>query len=138
LTAPAARRREGAPSTIEVEGLSKTYGGPRGRESVRALDGVSFAVGEGEIFGFLGPNGAGKTTAIRIMATLLRPTEGRARVAGFDVAAEPAEVRRRIGFAAQTVALDILSTGRENIELIGRCTVCGCQVWPGGRTSCSS
>jgi ABC-2 type transport system ATP-binding protein len=112
--------RRSAQTTIEVDGLAKTYGGQRGSEPVRALDGISFAVGQGEIFGFLGPNGAGKTTAIRILATLLRPTDGRALVAGFDVVAEPAEVRRRIGFAAQTVALDILATGRENIELIGR------------------
>ena len=100
---------------VEVESLVKDYPG-----GTRALDNVSFAGEDGEIFGFLGPNGAGKTTTIRILATLLRATSGSARVAGLDVAREPAEVRRRIGYASQAVALDALSTGRENLELVGR------------------
>jgi len=100
---------------VEVADLVKVYSG-----GTRAVDGVTFGVGEGEVFGFLGPNGAGKTTTIRILATLLRATAGTARVAGLDVVREPAEVRRRIGFASQSVALDGLATGRENVELIGR------------------
>jgi ABC-2 type transport system ATP-binding protein len=105
----------GTPSVIEVTDLVKVYKG-----DTRAVDGVSFSVGEGEFFGFLGPNGAGKTTTIRILATLLRPTSGRATVSGIDVLAHPGEVRKQVGFAMQTVAIDPLATGRENLELIGR------------------
>jgi daunorubicin resistance ABC transporter ATP-binding subunit len=105
---------------VEVSDLVKVYPGGRKSEPVRAVDGVSFTVGEGEFFGFLGPNGAGKTTTIRVLSTLLRPTEGRALVDGHDVVAEPAHVRRLVGFAMQTVAVDIMGTGRENLELIGR------------------
>ena len=108
------------PPVIEVSDLVKVYPGGRADEPVRAVDYVSFTVDEGEFFGFLGPNGAGKTTTIRILATLLKPTEGRAVVAGHDVVAEPAVVRREVGFAMQTVAVDLMSTGRENLELIGR------------------
>jgi daunorubicin resistance ABC transporter ATP-binding subunit len=102
-------------AVIEVRDLVKVYGG-----QTRAVDGISFEVAPGELFGFLGPNGAGKTTTIRILATLLRQTAGSARVAGFDVAAQPAEVRRRLGLAMQTPALDAFSTGRESLELAGR------------------
>ena len=101
--------------TLDVQGLVKVYPG-----GTRAVDDVSFEVDAGEFFGFLGPNGAGKTTTIRILATLLRATSGRATVAGFDAAADPAAVRARIGFAMQTVAVDPLATGRESLELIGR------------------
>ena len=100
---------------IEVEELVKVYPG-----GTRAVDGVSFAVDEGEVFGFLGPNGAGKTTTIRILATLLRATSGRARVVGLDVVATAGSVRGRVGFAMQTVAIDALATGRESLELAGR------------------
>src|SRR5918996_1197337 len=100
---------------IEVRDLVKVYG-----TDTRAVDGITFEVAPGELFGFLGPNGAGKTTTIRILATLLRQTDGIARVAGFDVAAEPDEVRRRLGLAMQTPALDAFSTGRETLELAGR------------------
>jgi ABC-2 type transport system ATP-binding protein len=99
---------------IEVRDLVKVYG-----TDTRALDGISFEVAPGELFGFLGPNGAGKTTTIRILATLLRQTQGVARVAGYDVAAQPHEVRKRLGLAMQTPALDTFSTGRETIELAG-------------------
>ena len=108
----------GAPE-IEVTNLVKVYQAGRKAEPVRAVDGITFSVGEGEFFGFLGPNGAGKTTTIRILATLLRPTEGRAVVAGHDVAQEPSVIRRLVGFAMQTVAVDIMGTGRENLELVG-------------------
>ena len=103
------------PATVEVEDLVKVYPG-----GTRAVDGISFRVAHGEFLGFLGPNGAGKTTTIRILATLLRPTGGRARVAGLDVVANAAAVRRRIGFATQTVTIDQMATGRENLALIGR------------------
>ncbi|MCL4531995.1 MAG: ATP-binding cassette domain-containing protein [Actinobacteria bacterium] len=100
---------------IEVRDLVKVYGG-----GTRALDGITFEVAPGELFGFLGPNGAGKTTTIRILATLLRPTFGTARVAGFDVVSHPKEVRKRLGLAMQTPTLDAYSTGRETLELAGR------------------
>jgi ABC-2 type transport system ATP-binding protein len=103
-----------APPVIEVKDLVKVYG------ETRAVDGVSFAVEPGELFGFLGPNGAGKTTTIRILATLLRPTSGTALVAGFDACRAPHEVRRRLGIALQSPTLDAFSTGRETLELAGR------------------
>src|SRR5207302_7204498 len=86
----------------------------------RAVDGISFNVEPGEPLGFLGPNGAGKRPTIRILATLLAATSGTARVAGFDVTTQAADVRRRLGLAMQTPTLDAFATGRENIELIGR------------------
>ncbi len=100
---------------IEVRDLVKVYGG-----GTRAVDGISFQVAPGELFGFLGPNGAGKTTTIRILATLLRPTAGAARVAGFDVVSQSHEVRKRLGLAMQSPTLDAFSTGRETLELAGR------------------
>ena len=100
---------------IQVRDLVKVYG-----SDTRALDGITFSVAPGEVFGFLGPNGAGKTTTIRILATLLLATEGSARVAGFDVAGDPHEVRKRLGVAMQTPTLDAFSTGRETLELAGR------------------
>ena len=100
---------------IEVQDLTKVYSG-----GTRAVDGITFSIHPGELFGFLGPNGAGKTTTIRILATLLRATSGIARVAGLDVGTHPADVRRRLGLAMQTPTLDTFATGRENIELIGR------------------
>jgi ABC-2 type transport system ATP-binding protein len=100
---------------IEVRDLVKVYGG-----ETRALDGVTFTVAPGEVFGLLGPNGAGKTTTIRILATLLRASEGTARVAGYDVARSPHDVRRRLGVAMQTPTLDAFSTGGETLELAGR------------------
>jgi ABC-2 type transport system ATP-binding protein len=102
-------------AVIEVSDLVKIYGG-----ETRAVDQVSFDVERGELFGFLGPNGAGKTTTIRILGTLLRPTSGAARVAGYDVVSDAAEVRRRLGLAMQTPTLDAFSTGRETLELAGR------------------
>ena len=104
----------GAP-IIQASDLVKVYKG-----GTRAVNGISFGVAEGEFFGFLGPNGAGKTTTIRILATLLSPTSGSATVSGIDVVAHPGDVRKQVGFAMQTVAIDPLATGRENLELIGR------------------
>jgi ABC-2 type transport system ATP-binding protein len=101
---------------IEVEGLRKRFG------DVVALDGIDFSVPERSVFGLLGPNGAGKTTAIRILATVLEPDEGRATVLGHDVAREPDAVRRRIGLAGQFAAVDPNLTGRENLRLVGLLT----------------
>jgi len=103
---------------IEVRDLVKVYG--KGDKQTRAVDGISFDVAPGELFGFLGPNGAGKTTTIRVLATLLAPTSGSVRVAGIDVTRHPHEVRKRLGLALQTAALDAFSTGRETLELAGR------------------
>ncbi len=97
---------------IEVEALERTFDG-----GVHAVQGVDLEVSEGEIYGFLGPNGAGKTTTVRMLTTLLLPTGGRASVAGYDVVAEAAQVRRTIGVALQEAALDPLMTGRELIRL---------------------
>ncbi|HEX6167418.1 MAG TPA: ATP-binding cassette domain-containing protein [Acidimicrobiales bacterium] len=98
---------------IEAQGLVKRYG-PK-----TALGGVDLAVPTGTVTAVLGPNGAGKTTAVRILTTLADPDGGRATVAGFDVAREPTEVRRRIGLAAQDATVDPLLTGRENLVMIG-------------------
>src|SRR5438309_3760831 len=99
---------------IAVQDLRKRY------KTVQALDGVSFAVREGEVFGLLGPNGAGKSTAVRSLATLTRPDSGSATVAGEDVARHPNRVRRKIGYVAQDSGVDWEATGRENLLLQGR------------------
>jgi ABC-2 type transport system ATP-binding protein len=100
---------------IFVRDLVKTY--PKG---VRALDGVSFAVEPGAVFGLLGPNGAGKSTAVKIATTLSRPDSGSASVAGLDVLRQPASVRRVIGVVGQKSGVDPEATGRENVLLHGR------------------
>jgi ABC-2 type transport system ATP-binding protein len=99
---------------IEVEGLAKNYG------EVRALCGVDLQAEKGTVLGLLGPNGAGKTTAVRILATLLKPDGGTARVAGLDVVRDAAALRQEIGLAGQYAAVDESLTGRENLELFGR------------------
>ena len=96
--------------TIEVEGLVRRFG------DLTAVDGISFAVKEGEIFGFVGPNGAGKTTTINMLCTLLRPTSGRATVNGYDVVREQAAVRRSIGLVFQDPSLDDRLTAEENLD----------------------
>jgi ABC-2 type transport system ATP-binding protein len=96
---------------VEAEGLVRRFG------DLVAVDGVDLAIEAGEIFGFLGPNGAGKSTIVRILVTLLRPTEGTARVAGHDVVTEPTLVRRAIGVALQDAAIDPLMTGNELLKL---------------------
>ena len=101
-------------NAIEATGLCRRFG-----EDV-VLDGVDLAVPAGQVFALLGPNGAGKTTTVRILATLLNPSCGRARVAGFDVVRERREVRRRISLTGQYAALDEVQTGRENLVMIGR------------------
>jgi ABC-2 type transport system ATP-binding protein len=97
---------------IEARGLEREFKG-----KLKAVAGIDLDVAPGEVYGFLGPNGAGKTTTVRMLVTLLRPTGGVARVAGFDVATEPAQVRKHIGVALQEAALDLLMSGRELIEL---------------------
>ena len=97
-----------------MDGLQKRYG------EVTALDGVSFSVREGEIFGLLGPNGAGKSTAVRVLVTLTSPDAGRASVAGHDVVREPVAVRCAIGYVPQESGVDREATGRENLLLQGR------------------
>ncbi len=99
---------------IVVEGLEKSYG------SVRALCGVDFSARTGSVLGLLGPNGAGKTTAVRILATLLEPDAGSARVAGLDVVREAAALRAKIGLAGQYAAVDENLTGFENLEMVGQ------------------
>lgn len=102
-------------SIIDVKALTKVFDG-----KIRAVDGVSFKVNEGEILGFLGPNGAGKTTTLNMLSTLLRPTEGKATVNGYDIIREPDAVRHSIGFVFQDSTLDIELTGRENLDFHGR------------------
>jgi len=100
---------------IVADGLEKRYPG-----DVTALDGLSFSVEPGTIFGLLGPNGAGKSTTVKVLTTLSRPDAGNASVAGFDVLAEPEQVRRMIGTIGQRIAVDVDATGRENLALAGR------------------
>ena len=105
---------EPPPAMIEVEGVSKSFG------AVRALDHVDLVVPAGTVQGLLGPNGAGKTTLIRVLATLLVPDSGRARIAGVDLADDAHTVRTLIGLAGQYAAVDESLTGRENLLMIGR------------------
>ena len=99
---------------VKAEGIVKTFG------TVVALDGLDLEVEQGTVFGLLGPNGAGKTTLVRVLATLLEPTAGRASVLGHDVVTESLAVRRRIALAGQFAAVDAELTGRENVQMIAR------------------
>ncbi len=99
---------------IEVENLVREF-----RKGPRAVDGIDLAVSPGEIYGFLGPNGAGKSTTVLVLTTLLPPTSGRARVGGYDVVRQGAQVRAVIGAALQEAALDAILTGREHLLLQG-------------------
>ncbi len=105
------------PYAIEADSLQKTF---TGKHQVRALDGVSFNVEEGTVFGLLGPNGSGKTTAVRILTTILKADGGSARVLGHDVRKEAGLVRTMIGLAGQYAAVDENLTGRENLRMVGR------------------
>ena len=123
--APAARDHAppgGAALAIEATGLVKRFG------ATPALAGVDLAVAPGTVYGLLGPNGAGKTTTVRILATLLAPDGGTAKVAGFDVAAQSAAVRRRIALAGQAATVDQDLTGAENLILAGRLAGLGRQA----------
>jgi oleandomycin transport system ATP-binding protein len=101
-------------SVIQVEGLGKSFG------TTQALRGVDLAVSRGTVLGLLGPNGSGKTTTVRVLATLLRPDAGHARVLGHDVVAEPEAVRARIGLTGQYASVDEDLTGTQNLLLIGQ------------------
>ena len=100
---------------IDAKDLTKVFD-----HETLAVDNISVQVEKGEIFGFLGPNGAGKTTTIRMLSTLLKPTEGHASVCGYDVVKEPGEVRRCIGIVFQDPALDEQLTGKENLDFHAR------------------
>ena len=104
---------------IEVHDLSKRFPDLHQGEVV-ALDGISFEVRPGEVFGLLGPNGAGKTTCLRLLSTILRPTSGTASIDGKDIVEEPDEVRARIGFLSGTTGLYDRMTARETVEYFGR------------------
>lgn len=109
---------------IETQGLRKTFlsrnakGGKR--QLIEAVQGIDLQVQTGEIFGFLGPNGAGKSTTLRMLTTLIPPTSGQARVAGYDLLSESGQVRKRIGYVSQAGGTDISATGRENLLLQAR------------------
>jgi ABC-2 type transport system ATP-binding protein len=99
---------------IAVEKLKKYY------KDVKAVDGISFEVNSNEVFGFLGPNGAGKTTTIKMLVTLLKPTEGTAKIAGYDIKKDPDKVRNSVGIVFQDPALDDRLTGKENLDFHAR------------------
>src|ERR671919_1140267 len=99
---------------IEASGLEKSFG------QTRAVCGVDLAVGRGRVYGILGPNGAGKTTTIRILATLLRPDAGEARVLGHDIVRDADAIRSAISLTGQLASVDEDLTGEENLILIGR------------------
>ena len=103
-----------SPLAIEASGLVKAFG------EVRAVDGVDLAVSSGSVYGVLGPNGAGKTTTIRMLATLLRPDGGSARVLGHDIVDQADEVRGVVSLTGQLASVDEDLTGRENLILLGR------------------
>jgi ABC-2 type transport system ATP-binding protein len=103
-----------SPLAIEATGLVKSFG------DVRAVDGVDLSVRRGSVYGVLGPNGAGKTTTIRMLATLLRPDEGSAKILGHDIISEADEVRASVSLTGQLASVDEDLTGRENLILIGR------------------
>jgi ABC-2 type transport system ATP-binding protein len=102
-------------NAIEAKELRKAYG-----EDVQALDGLTFSVPAGTVFGLLGPNGAGKSTTVKILTTLAHPDGGEAKVAGHDILREPARVRESIGVVSQAGGLDREATGRENLRLQGQ------------------
>ncbi len=112
---------------VSVQSLTKVFY-DESRGEVRAVDGVSFECRAGEIFGLLGANGAGKTTTLRMLSTILRPTAGTASVMGHDVANEPEQVRRSLGFSSSTTALYPRLTGRETLEFFARLN-----GWPADR-----
>ena len=104
---------------IEVDNLVKVFR-RRGQPSLHAVDGLSFSVGRGAIFGLLGPNGAGKTTTIRVLTTLVQPTSGRVRVMGYDVVNEPLQVRKSIGVVIQESAAELFLSVRDNLLTFAR------------------
>ncbi len=123
MPSPTQPEPSGSADVIAVEHLTRTFG------TLTAVDDVSFAVRQGEIFGFLGPNGAGKTTTINVLCTLLKPTSGSVRVGGFDVLRQRNEVRRSIGLVFQEPALDLKLTAEENVYLHARLYGVGTAVY---------
>ncbi|MDT0307440.1 ATP-binding cassette domain-containing protein [Streptomyces sp. DSM 44917] len=115
---PPAPAASASSSAVLVRGLTRTF--RTGKNATTALAGLDLTVPRGTVHGLLGPNGAGKTTAVRILTTLLRPTSGRAEVAGHDVTTQAREVRSRIGLLGQYAALDEELSGRQNLDLFGR------------------
>ncbi len=109
-----------ATHALEAVDLVKTYPAGRKNPPLRALDGLTFSVPDGVVLGLLGPNGAGKSTTVKILTTLSRADSGRARVAGYDVAGRPDQVRRSIGYVSQKSSSDPMATGVENLVLSGR------------------
>ena len=103
-------------NAIVAEALTKRFG------PVTAVDGIDLQIKEGTVFGLLGPNGAGKTTTVHILATLVTPDEGRATIAGYDVATQAHQVRQLIGLAGQYASVDEMLTGTENLALLARLT----------------
>src|SRR5262245_34953971 len=101
-------------SVIQVVGLTKCFG------TLTAVDEVSLEIERGEIFGLIGPNGAGKSTLIKMLTTLLPPTSGNARIAGFSIGTQPRSVRRRIGYVPQLLSADGALSGYENLLLSAR------------------
>lgn len=104
---------------IEAQNLCKFFKDKK-RGQIRAVDGLSFSCKPGQIYGLLGANGAGKTTTLRMLATILQPTSGTARVAGFDVSTEPEKVRHSVGFLSTATALYARLTAKEMVEYFGR------------------
>ncbi len=105
---------------LDARDLVKTYPAGHGKDPVRALDGLTFSIASGSVFGLLGPNGAGKSTAVKILTTLSRADSGTATVAGIDVRLAPDRVRRAIGLVSQKASSDPMATGRENLVLAAR------------------
>jgi sodium transport system ATP-binding protein len=108
----------GVVDAVEIESLAKIFRSRKGE--VRAVDGISLAVPRGSVYGLLGPNGAGKTTTLRLLATILRPTSGRASIEGTDLASRPQEVRRKIGYLSADTGLYGRLTPREMVTYYGR------------------
>src|SRR5437016_1092888 len=104
---------------LEVESLAKVYAS-RGKGPIRAVDGMSFRVPSGIIFGLLGPNGAGKSTLLRMLSTLTRPTEGTAKILGYDVVKRPIEVRKRISSVIQATAVELFLSVKDNLLTYAR------------------
>jgi len=121
---------------IETHNLTKVFRNKK-RGEIRAVDGISFRCQPGQIYGLLGANGAGKTTTLRMLATILQPTDGSARVAGFDITEQPEQVRTKIGFLSTATALYGRLTARELVNTSGGSTDSMAARSGGAPMSCS-
>ena len=110
-------------NAVHVNNLTKTYKG-----GIKAIDHLSFAVDEGNIFGFLGPNGAGKSSTIKILVTLTQPTQGTAHIFDVDVIKEPSKIREMIGYVPQELSADGALTGYENLLFLQSFTTYRCEI----------